>query len=83
VPREAVFRDDAGRDVVHRAVGGGFEPVEIELGETALGHVVVTAGLAEGDVVALVDPAASRGVGAQSEPAGSPPAPGAPQGVGQ
>jgi multidrug efflux pump subunit AcrA (membrane-fusion protein) len=80
VPREAVFRDETGRDIVHRAVDGGFEPVEVELGETALGHVVVTAGLAEGDVVALADPAASQRAGAGLAPAGSPASPGGPPG---
>lgn len=76
VPREAVFRDQTGRDIVYRAAGGGFEPVEVELGETALGHVVVTAGLTEGDVVALVDPATTQRAGAASAPTGLPLAPG-------
>lgn len=83
VPREAIFRNEAGGDIVYRAAGSGFELIEVELGETALGNVVVAAGLAEGDVVALADPAATRRAGAESAPAGSPPAPGGPPGVGR
>lgn len=83
VPREAVFRDEAGRDIVYRAVGDGFEPLEVELGETALGHVVVAAGLAESDVVALIDPTATQRAGAASAPAGPPPALGGSPGGGR
>lgn len=58
VPRQAVLEKD-GRMVVYRKRGwGGFEPVTVTLGATALGRVLVTAGVAEGDVIAVVDPTA-------------------------
>jgi HlyD family secretion protein len=57
VPRQAVFQRD-GRTVVYREKRwGGFEPRDVRLGATALGRVVVEAGLGEDDVVALADPA--------------------------
>jgi cobalt-zinc-cadmium efflux system membrane fusion protein len=55
LPREAVFEKD-GRKVAYRRSGSSFEPVEITLGPTALGRVVVEKGLEEGDTVALRDP---------------------------
>ena len=54
-PRSAVF-DEEGRKIVHRYRQGGFEPVEVSLGPTALGQVVIEEGLEEGDRVALRDP---------------------------
>ncbi|HEX2163799.1 MAG TPA: efflux RND transporter periplasmic adaptor subunit [Thermoanaerobaculia bacterium] len=56
VPRQAVIAKDGGHLVYRRTAAGGFEPVAVELGPTAMGRVVVTAGLEAGDVVALVDP---------------------------
>jgi RND family efflux transporter MFP subunit len=56
IPREAVFNDDDDRKVVYRRKGWSFEPVEVELGPSALGEVVIESGLEEGDVVALKDP---------------------------
>ena len=55
VPRQAVFEKD-GRKVVYRKAGRGFAPVEVTLGASAFGRVIVTTGLAEGDVIALSDP---------------------------
>jgi multidrug efflux pump subunit AcrA (membrane-fusion protein) len=55
VPRQAVFEKE-GKRVVYRKAGRGFSPVEVTLGASALGRVIVTAGLAEGDVIALADP---------------------------
>jgi multidrug resistance efflux pump len=57
VPRQAVFERD-GRMFVHRRDGERFEEVEVELGSSSAGRVVVTEGLAEGDRIALRDPAA-------------------------
>jgi HlyD family secretion protein len=62
VPREAVFERD-GRSVVYRRRARGFEPVPVVLGPAGRGRVVVRAGLAPGDEVALADP---------SRPAGAP-----------
>jgi multidrug efflux pump subunit AcrA (membrane-fusion protein) len=55
VPRQAVFDRD-GKSVVYKRVGGGFDAVEVELGNGSAGRVVVTAGIEPGDVVALRDP---------------------------
>ena len=55
VPRQAVFERD-GKIVVFRRSLGRWTPGEVALGPAALGRVVVEKELAEGDVVALVDP---------------------------
>lgn len=55
VPRQAVFERD-GKTVVFRRARRGFDAVEVKLGASSAGRVVVTAGLKEGDVVALRDP---------------------------
>lgn len=56
IPREAVFDGEDGAKIAYRRSGRGFEPVQITLGPTALGQVVVESGLEEGDFVALQDP---------------------------
>jgi multidrug resistance efflux pump len=56
VPRQAVF-DREGRTLVYRRTADGFEPVEVVLGPASAGRVVIEAGLAEGDHIALRDPA--------------------------
>lgn len=58
VPRQAVVAKD-GKNVVYRRGTHGFEPVEVELGAGTSGRVVITKGLAAGDVVALRDPTRS------------------------
>ena len=55
VPRQAVFERD-GRMFVHRRDGDRFEEVEVTLGSSSAGRVVITAGLSEGDRIALRDP---------------------------
>lgn len=55
VPRQAVF-DRRGKKVVYRRQGRGFDAVEVKLGASAVGRVVVTEGLRAGDVIALGDP---------------------------
>jgi len=70
VPRQAVAARD-GADVVCRATGGGFEAVEVTLGPSSLGRVVVTSGLGPGDEIALVDPDRSR----RRDQDGGPPTP--------
>ncbi|HEV7506637.1 MAG TPA: efflux RND transporter periplasmic adaptor subunit [Thermoanaerobaculia bacterium] len=71
VPRQALF-DREGRTVVYRrdlksrggTGGNGFAPVEVKLGPSSLGRVVVESGLHAGDVLAMRDP---------TRPAGAPP----------
>jgi HlyD family secretion protein len=58
VPRQAVFERD-GRLFVHRRDGAQFEEVEVKLGSSSAGRVVITEGLQEGDRIALRDPAAA------------------------
>jgi multidrug efflux pump subunit AcrA (membrane-fusion protein) len=81
VPRQAVVSRDGANLVYRRAAGGGFEPVEVTLGPTAMGRVVVTSGLEAGDVIALVDPtrplAADDEEDGEDEAAGGPSLPGA------
>lgn len=65
IPRQAVFEQD-GQKVVFRRTQRRFEAVEVELGASALGRVVVGSGLEEGDVIALHDPRESTDT--ESEP---------------
>lgn len=76
VPRDAVLEKD-GKKVVYRRATTGFAPVEVTLGPTALGRVVVESGLADGDVIALRDPTRSTPDDGSKEAPGkaSPPAP--------
>jgi multidrug efflux pump subunit AcrA (membrane-fusion protein) len=60
VPREALF-DVEGKKVVYRKSGGGFSPVEVVVGPSALGRIVIEEGLSEGDKVALRDPTRPAG----------------------
>lgn len=55
VPREAIFEKD-GKKIVYRRRGFAFEVVEVTLGPSALGRVVVERGLEKGDLIALRDP---------------------------
>jgi RND family efflux transporter MFP subunit len=61
VPRQAVVEEDDGDKIVFRRAGSGFEPVEVTLGPTALGRVVIESGLSQGDVIALTDPTRRSG----------------------
>jgi HlyD family secretion protein len=62
IPRGAVFEKD-GKRVVYRREGGAFVPVEIAIGRQSISRVVLASGLAAGDVIALRDPTAKRGLG--------------------
>jgi len=55
VPRQAVADKD-GKPCVYRKAAAGFEPALVELGAATSGRVVITKGLAAGDVIALRDP---------------------------
>ena len=67
VPRQAIVEEDDGDKVVFRRSAGGFEPVEVTLGQAALGRVVIESGLEPGDVIALADP--TRAAEKRDEPA--------------
>jgi HlyD family secretion protein len=55
IPRQALFEKD-GKKVVYRRKGGGFASVEVTIGSSSAGRVVVTKGLQKGDEIALEDP---------------------------
>ena len=74
IPRGALFEKDGKRVVYRRSGGGGFEAVEVTTARQSISHLVVGAGLAAGDVIALRDPSAQRSQG--SAAAGAPAGPG-------
>jgi HlyD family secretion protein len=55
IPRQALF-DKEGKKLVYRRKDDKFEPVEVTIGSSSAGRVVVTKGLARGDVIALEGP---------------------------
>jgi HlyD family secretion protein len=55
IPRQALFEKD-GKKLVYRRKSSSFEPVEVTIGSSTAGRVVVTKGLAKDDVIALEDP---------------------------
>lgn len=71
IPRVAVF-DKEGKKIAYRRVGRSFLPVEIKLGSTAIGRVVVESGLRPGDVIALADPTRSPSAGGDGAVEGEP-----------
>jgi HlyD family secretion protein len=81
VPRQAVF-DREGRAVVYRKGRHGFEPVEVKLGASTMGRIVVESGLASGDLLALRDPTRPAGEPAP-KPVQRPSAPARPEGGGR
>ena len=55
LPRHAVFVED-GKRVIYRRRGTSFETVEVTLGASSLGRIVIEKGLEDGDVIALRNP---------------------------
>ena len=55
LPRHAVFVED-GKRVIYRRRGTSFETVEVTLGASSLGRIVIEKGLEDGDVIALGNP---------------------------
>jgi hypothetical protein len=55
IPRQALFEKD-GKKLVYRKKDEKFEPVEVTIGSSSAGRVVVTKGLKKDDVIALEDP---------------------------
>ncbi len=56
VPRQAVADRDGHKVVWRKAASGVFEPVEVTLGPSGLGRVVIETGVEPGDEIALRDP---------------------------
>lgn len=77
-PRQAVF-DREGRTLVYRRSERGFEPVEVKLGPSTMGRVVLASGIKAGDVLALRDPTRPAGT-PEIKPAPPPAAPATPSG---
>ena len=71
VPRQAVVQE-GGKPRVFVASGEGFEPRRVETAGSSLGLVVVTAGLEEGERIALSPPSA----GGESESSAASSSPG-------
>jgi len=55
IPRQALFEKE-GKKLVYRRKSEAFEPVEVTIGSSSAGRVVVTKGLTKGDEIALEDP---------------------------
>lgn len=65
IPRQALFEKE-GKKLVYRRKGDGFEPVEVTIGSSSAGRVVVTKGLGAGEEIALEDPTEENRKGAES-----------------
>lgn len=57
IPRQALFEKE-GKKLVYRKKGDRFEGVDVTIGSSSAGRVVVTKGLGKGDEIALEDPTA-------------------------
>jgi len=57
IPRQALFEKE-GKKLVYRKNGKAFDAVDVTVGSSSPGRVVVTRGIIEGDELALRDPAA-------------------------
>jgi HlyD family secretion protein len=55
IPRQALFEKD-GKRLVYVKKGEAFKPVEVTIGSSSAGRVVVTKGLSKGDEIALQEP---------------------------
>ncbi|HVE71397.1 MAG TPA: HlyD family efflux transporter periplasmic adaptor subunit [Thermoanaerobaculia bacterium] len=55
IPRQALFEKE-GKRLAYVKRGERFEPVEVTIGSSSAGRVVVTRGLLRGDQIALEDP---------------------------
>jgi len=62
IPRQALFEKE-GRKIVYRRKDKAFEPVDVTIGSSSAGRVVVTKGLRKGDEIALEDPSKEEGRG--------------------
>lgn len=55
IPRQALFEKE-GKRIVYRKNGATFTPVEVTIGSSTAGRVVIMKGLSKGDQIALEDP---------------------------
>jgi HlyD family secretion protein len=55
IPRQALFEKD-GKRLVYVKKGESFTPVEVAIGSSSAGRVVVTKGLSKGEEIALQEP---------------------------
>ena len=55
MPQESVF-EKAGKKIVYLKNGSGFDEQNVETGEKSENYVVITKGIKNNDVVALMDP---------------------------
>jgi multidrug efflux pump subunit AcrA (membrane-fusion protein) len=60
IPRQALFEKE-GKKLVYRKKNDTFQPVEVTIGSSSAGRVVVTKGLAKNDEIALEDPTKEAG----------------------
>lgn len=66
IPRQALFEKE-GKKLVYRKNGERFEPVEVTIGSSTAGRIVVTNGLSRGDEIALQDPTTSQAESSSEE----------------
>lgn len=66
IPRQALFEKE-GKKLVYRRSGKGFVPVEVTIGSSSAGRVVVTKGLQRGDEIALEDPTKDPAEGSRND----------------
>ena len=69
IPRQALFEKE-GKKLVYRRQGDQYQPVQVTLGSSTAGRVVVTRGLKKGDEIALEDPTSSEGKEARTDEQG-------------
>ncbi|MHB0971658.1 MAG: efflux RND transporter periplasmic adaptor subunit [Thermoanaerobaculia bacterium] len=56
LPRQALFDKDGEKFVYRKNAQDGFDPVEVSVGASSAGRIVIDKGIVEGDVIALVEP---------------------------
>ena len=66
IPRQALFEKE-GKRLAYVKKDGKFSPVEVTIGSSSAGRVVVTKGLAKGDEIALEDPTKNEEQGTMND----------------
>ncbi|MFH1195578.1 MAG: HlyD family efflux transporter periplasmic adaptor subunit [bacterium] len=59
IPQESIFEKN-GKNVVYIQNGSSFEEIEVNTGSKGEDYIVITKGIKDGDVVALIDPTIER-----------------------
>jgi len=80
VPRQAVGEQDGRKVVWRKGASGSFTPVEVALGPSGLGRVVIETGIEPGDEIALRDPTHDPGETDKDQAPSQPAAPASPGG---